>query len=997
MKNHFFRKSIATILAAALTWTAPGFGLYEAAASVIAAARAGRTVAVVPGSALGASLGQAGLHTSSLRLRTPATIGLTGTLPVLPTLSGVTAPNAAVLSNPAVQATALNVAAPQNVAAQALPATALTPAAAKNAPNHFKSLLKDKKSLTLNSAATAKMPAAQAHTAGTAIMDRVLGHQSAKRSADPVRAGPARAFGHLRGLRGANFAADEDLQQADVKTFQPQAPTPNGGGSKFLGALKSVATMGVGAGTAWGLHTAAVAFLPALFGTLPIAAVWAVSSAVLILPIALFARYRLGLRDSARLKGVKTYYDLALGALFGAAAVAAPIFFAGAAAMDALTLALPAIAAASYGAASMQKGDAGSGIVNAVLAWMSLNLLTPLIGTVVASPLTLGALFGLTALPALTTMAFFLGRIIQSAESGRPFAIPGSMQKLRFPSYTWVLTGVVFALLTGYSPVWTNAAFALWMMFSNMRVSSVLRRYQGRFANTRIFDLLFLGTVGWAIATGFGAPITFLAIAFLPERAAIWTEDLLGKILKKGAPAPSTHVAPIEIAQDKPARWPRFNYWLKTGVAMGSLAGMGFLMGALLFGWGSLFTNLGIAAALSIVPLIFSKWLIKKTMQAVPLKEAVAPETYETVEGIMSDLRERINTERRAKGKKEIPMPELVFVPMPVPNAFATGFSPMSAMVGVTGEMLDMTVNPESTREGLVRMIGAVEPGSKSFAVYRDAVRGTLADIPADARPSIVIQALQDAEAGKVQEIGIRALRGVMGHEFMHVMHRDMLLGAISGTMASGISFASYGVLWAVGHAEAFLRELFTGFSSRRRQAAEQKKEGNQPQAAGADFKPQILEPVTATGAAAALLKLIGIFAALWAPVMARILSMASTRTREGHADEDGGKLTEDPESLATGLGLLTAWRPSAGFAFARPMLPRLASQAHIMTVNPVEQLHDAGLLGGKDAAGVPVSKADDWFFELFITHPNTTQRIERLHDMAMALDAQREAEQAEK
>jgi len=219
-----------------------------------------------------------------------------------------------------------------------------------------------------------------------------------------------------------------------------------------------------------------------------------------------------------------------------------------------------------------------------------------------------------------------------------------------------------------------------------------------------------------------------------------------------------------------------------------------------------------------------------------------------------------------------------------------------------------------------------------------------------------------------------------------------MLLGAIAGTIASGISFTSYGVLWAVGHAESLGKILWgklTGSSEeteagqgRSRRLGVEEIQGNKPER----YKPEFFEPVTTGAATQAAVGLLKVFAALWAPILATVLQMASSRTREGHADEAGGLLTGDSESLALGLGLLTSWRPPVGYTVRREMLPIIASQAHHMTVNPVEQLHDSGALpksGG--LIRMVVGKADNWFFNLFITHPDTTQRIERLHDMAFA------------
>jgi Zn-dependent protease with chaperone function len=148
---------------------------------------------------------------------------------------------------------------------------------------------------------------------------------------------------------------------------------------------------------------------------------------------------------------------------------------------------------------------------------------------------------------------------------------------------------------------------------------------------------------------------------------------------------------------------------------------------------------------------------------------------------------------------------------------------------------------------------------------------------------------------------------------------------------------------------------------------------------------------VTTAVAAQSLLGLVKVFAALWGPVLATILSMASSRTREGHADEGGAMLTEDPESLALGLGMLITWQMPSGFTLRKELLPIIASQSHVMTVNPLEQLKNAGLMPKMDAlTRALVGREDDFFFNLFITHPDTMLRIERLYEMAEALAARR-------
>ena len=51
--------------------------------------------------------------------------------------------------------------------------------------------------------------------------------------------------------------------------------------------------------------------------------------------------------------------------------------------------------------------------------------------------------------------------------------------------------------------------------------------------------------------------------------------------------------------------------------------------------------------------------------------------------------------------------------------------------------------------------------------------------------------------------------------------------------------------------------------------------------------------------------------------------------------------------------------------------------------------MQKAGVLPKSDPlADMAVGKQDDFLFNLFITHPDTTQRIERLGEMAEAKDS---------
>ncbi|MEQ1918057.1 MAG: MFS transporter [Elusimicrobiota bacterium] len=459
---------------------------------------------------------------------------------------------------------------------------------------------------------------------------------------------------------------------------------------------------------------------------------------------------------------------------------------------------------------------------------------------------------------------------------------------------------------------------------------------------------------------------------------------MLARILPKSSAAPSTKAAPVvdpNTLADATPKWPAFHYMAKSALMLGSMAGIGVLLSVTVFGITSLLTNLGIASVLAFVPFFFAKNIIKLLMKAQPTTKEQDPEFFEIMEG----LKDKINADRRAKGKKEIPMPEMVIDPMDAPNAYATGRSPFAAMVGVTKGIKTMTLEPEIVRDGVVRLIASSDAGTKEFKVFRRAIAGSVTGIAADATPSQVAAAVLKADRSELKALGVRMLRGVLSHEFSHVMDRHMLSGSIGGAIASGVAFASYGVMWAVGHAQILVSKAL----------------GMRPKTAAADepavktegpgAKVEALDPISTGIIIKSLPALLRLFAALWAPVVLQVLQMASSRNNEGMADEDGALLSEDPESLALALGLLTTWRPGAGFRLPGATIPRAASLQHIMIVNPLEQLENAGALPKTSASGAP-TRADDLIFELFITHPNTGVRIRKLYDMSEALKGIRPA-----
>ncbi len=127
-----------------------------------------------------------------------------------------------------------------------------------------------------------------------------------------------------------------------------------------------------------------------------------------------------------------------------------------------------------------------------------------------------------------------------------------------------------------------------------------------------------------------------------------------------------------------------------------------------------------------------------------------------------------------------------------------------------------------------------------------------------------------------------RELRGVLGHELMHVYNRDILTSSVAASASSVLTFLAYGA-------------MYFGGDQRR------------PNPIGA------------------------IAISILGPLAAGLVQMAISRTREFDADEDGSTLTGDPLALASALAKL-----EAGTA-ARPLPPQrdLVNTSHLMIANP--------------------------------------------------------------
>jgi heat shock protein HtpX len=133
-----------------------------------------------------------------------------------------------------------------------------------------------------------------------------------------------------------------------------------------------------------------------------------------------------------------------------------------------------------------------------------------------------------------------------------------------------------------------------------------------------------------------------------------------------------------------------------------------------------------------------------------------------------------------------------------------------------------------------------------------------------------------------------RELRGVLGHELMHVYNRDILTSSVAAAVA--------GVITSIAQIGLFFGGGFGGSNDE-----------NRP-------NPFAL-----------------LLMSLAAPLAAMLIQMAISRTREYDADEDGSALTGDPLALASALRKLEIGTQQL------PLPPdrELVNTSHLMIANP--------------------------------------------------------------
>lgn len=119
---------------------------------------------------------------------------------------------------------------------------------------------------------------------------------------------------------------------------------------------------------------------------------------------------------------------------------------------------------------------------------------------------------------------------------------------------------------------------------------------------------------------------------------------------------------------------------------------------------------------------------------------------------------------------------------------------------------------------------------------------------------------------GILRILNEREIRGVLGHELMHVYNHDIRTSAIASAMATVITYLGYSLMYFGGGNSRDERENSSGG-----------------------------------------LGLIGVLLSMiLAPIAASLIQMAISRTREYDADEDGSMLTGDPEALASALNKIS-------------------------------------------------------------------------------------------
>jgi heat shock protein HtpX len=166
------------------------------------------------------------------------------------------------------------------------------------------------------------------------------------------------------------------------------------------------------------------------------------------------------------------------------------------------------------------------------------------------------------------------------------------------------------------------------------------------------------------------------------------------------------------------------------------------------------------------------------------------------------------------------------------------------------------------------------------------------------------------ATTGILQGLNNDELAGVMSHELAHVKHRDILISTIAATLVGTISYIAQMAGWVAMFGRSDDRE-------------------------GGGLG--------------------GIFLIILSPIIAMLLQMAISRSREFGADAGGAEISGNPMALALALQKISRGNQASHLRNTNP------STAHMFIISP--------LFGGMS--------------KLFSTHPPVEQRIAKLQEIA--------------
>ena len=173
---------------------------------------------------------------------------------------------------------------------------------------------------------------------------------------------------------------------------------------------------------------------------------------------------------------------------------------------------------------------------------------------------------------------------------------------------------------------------------------------------------------------------------------------------------------------------------------------------------------------------------------------------------------------------------------------------------------------------------------------------------------------------GLLEKLERVELEGVIAHELSHVKNRDILLGTVIVILVGIVALLS----------NFFLRITFWGGGLRRR-----------------DSK----------GSLGLLILILGLVAAVLAPLAASLIRLSISRKREFLADSSGALLTRYPEGLARALEKISSDQTQMRVANN--------STAHLFISSPFKG-----------------EQKKSWFTKIFMTHPPVEERIRALRGM---------------